>query len=296
MDASISQTRYFHSDGYRLAANVHLPQCANGEQVPGVVLCHGFGGIRTHVLPDIATALCEAGYAVLRFDYRGFGESEGQAGRVIPQEQVIDVRNGITYLGARPEVDASRIGLYGSSFGGANAISAAALDERARCVVSTVGVGNGHDWLKSLRRYSEWCDFLEELSADRAARVVDGAGAWVGPDHVAVPDPKTVAWHDEVHERFPERVYKLPLESAERIIEYRPEDVVGRISPRPVLIIHVTDDRLVPAEQAYRLYERAGDPKKLVMLDGLSHQQVYAEEGFGLVMSHSIAWLDAALK
>lgn len=286
----------FFSDDIRLAANIHLPDAERDPgPLPGVVLCHGFGGIKKHVLPELAEAFSRAGYAVLRFDYRGFGESGGQQGRVVPEEQVIDIRNGVTFLGAQPEVDAARICLYGSSFGGANAVVAAACDERVRSVVSTVGIGNGERWLRSLRRHWEWCEFQEELAADRIRRVVEGESRRVSPDHIVFPDPETVAWHDRVHQEFPERMYQLPLESAERIIEYRPEDRVESISPRPLLLIHVSGDRLVPLEESLALYERAGQPKKLTVLEGLTHQQVYSGDTFNVVTGLAIDWFDDCL-
>jgi len=71
--------------------------------------------------------LTESGYAVLAFDYRGFGESEGERGRLVPAEQMTDIRNAVTYMQTLGEVDPERIGLWGTSFGGANAIIEAQL-------------------------------------------------------------------------------------------------------------------------------------------------------------------------
>lgn len=281
---------HFYSAGLRLAANIHLPNDMTDDTAPGIVLCHGFGGIRKHVLPTVSEAFADAGYVALRFDYRGFGESEGTRGRIVPMEQVEDIRNGITHLAAQPEVNPTTIGLYGSSFGGANAIFAAAIDERAQCVVSTVGVGNGRRWLQSLRRHWEWIDFLKLLERDRARRVEGGSSELVSPDQIVVPDPGTAQWHKEVHREFPERAYRLPLETAEYLLEYRPEDVVHRISPRPLLLIHVEDDLLVPTEESKTLYDRALDPKSLIVMSGLSHHDVYAGHHFDEVMAHTLAW------
>ena len=72
------------------------------------------------------------GYVTLRFDMRGCGESEGEHGRVICLEQVEDTSNALTFLAKHPAVDPDRIGLIGSSFGGAVAVYTAGVD-RARC-------------------------------------------------------------------------------------------------------------------------------------------------------------------
>lgn len=283
----------FYSAGIRLAANVHLPNdLRHGESRAGVVLCHGFGGIRKHVLPMVAQVFADAGYVVLRFDYRGFGDSEGTRGRIVPMEQVEDIRSALTYLAAQPEVDPERIGVYGSSFGGANAVFVAGIDERARCVVSTVGVGNGRRWLQRLRRHWEWIEFLKALEEDRVKRVAGGESKRVSPDVIAVPDPGTHEWHEEVHRQFPERKYMLSLETADYLLEYRPEDVVHQIAPRPLLLIHVEDDLLVPTEESEILYERAGEPKKLILMRGLAHHDVYAGDHFEEVMKHALAWFE----
>ena len=81
----------------------------------------------------------EAGYAVLVFDYRGFGDSEGERGLILPMWQA-EVRNGITYMQTRSEVDPNRIGLFGlGGTGGALPIYVAAVDHRVKCVVSDYG-------------------------------------------------------------------------------------------------------------------------------------------------------------
>ncbi|MCL6588986.1 MAG: alpha/beta hydrolase [Firmicutes bacterium] len=67
-----------------------------------------------------AQAFAAAGFAALTFDYQSFGASEGERGRLNPAEQIIDIRSFITFLQTLPEVEPERIGLWGSSYGGAN--------------------------------------------------------------------------------------------------------------------------------------------------------------------------------
>lgn len=81
--------------------------------------CHGFGGSRAGAgHPELARALVEAGDVVLRFDFRGCGESDGEPGRVLPEEeiQIHDLRAAVDFLQAQPGVDARRLaGSSGSS-------------------------------------------------------------------------------------------------------------------------------------------------------------------------------------
>ena len=70
----------------------------------------------------------------MTFDYRGFGESEGDSGRLVPRLQIDDIKNAISFLTEREEVNANCIGLWGTSFGGANVIVAASEDARVKAL------------------------------------------------------------------------------------------------------------------------------------------------------------------
>ena len=287
----------FYSDGTRIAGDLHLPDGrAAGERLPGIVLCHGFNAVRRVGLPEVAAHLASAGYVVLRFDYRGVGESEGARGRIFPREHVRDARAALTFMQTRDEVDPNRLGLYGTSFGGSHAVSAAAVDERARAVVSVVSVGNGRRWLRGLRRYWEWAAFLRRLEEDRKRRALTGESLAVSPYEIMVRDPATEAVHAERARRFGAVAADVALESAEEIIEYAPEDVVEKIAPRAVLFIHSGADELVPPDESVAMHQRASEPKKLVILPGYAHYDVYAGECFNQVMAHATAWFSKYLQ
>src|ERR1700730_16594682 len=109
----------FFSQGVKLAGDLYLPDdLARGEKRAGIVLCHGYTGVRNIYLPDNARALNEAAYAVLVFDYKGWGDSEGQKSRLAPYSRVADVQAALTFLAAQPEVEPSRLGLLRTSHGG----------------------------------------------------------------------------------------------------------------------------------------------------------------------------------
>src|SRR5260370_21609651 len=138
----------FYSEGIKLAGDVFLPaDLKPGERRAGIVLCHGYTGVRGIYLPDNARVLAAAGYVVLNFDYKGWGDSDGPKSRLAPYSRVIDVQAALTWLGAQDMVDAERLGIYGTSYGGATVVWVAAVDPRVKCVVSGVGVGNGQRWV-----------------------------------------------------------------------------------------------------------------------------------------------------
>jgi hypothetical protein len=90
-------------------------------------------------------------------------------------------------------------------------------------------------------------------------------------------------------------VSQIPLEFIDDTLGFHPEWVVGRIAPRPVMFITTDDDRLVPPEESVALYENAGDPKKLVVLSGWGHYEVYAGEAYRQVMEATVAWFQEHL-
>jgi dienelactone hydrolase len=115
-----SQPISFYSEGVRLAGDLFTPgDLRHGETRAGIVLCHGYTGVRNLYLPDIAGVLTDAGYVVLTFDYKGWGDSEGPKSRLSPYGRVIDSQAALTWLGAQSMVDADRLGIYGTSYGGA---------------------------------------------------------------------------------------------------------------------------------------------------------------------------------
>lgn len=284
----------FYSGGLKVSGILSSPRGV--DSAPGIVLCPGFVGVKNWFLPDISKFLVEAGYVTLRFDYRGFGESEGTPGRVFPLEQVEDARAALTFLSQYQQVDAQRLGVLGISFGGANAAYAAGVDKRIRCAVCLVAYGNGERWQKSLRRQWEWREFLRRIERDRIRRVVDGSSELVHRNEVVVPDPKSESLIAESSRSHPHVNFNVSLESAERILDFKPEQVVAQIAPRALLLVHSGDDVLVPPEESQYMYEKAQSPKRLVILPGAAHYDVYHGEAFQTVMGLTRDWYEEHLR
>jgi alpha-beta hydrolase superfamily lysophospholipase len=262
----------FYSDGARLDGMLYTPDgLAPGEKRAGVVLLAGYTYLKSFVLPDIARMLSAAGYVALVFDYRGFGESEGQRWRLLPAEQVGDARAAVTFLADQPQVDAERLAVVGLSLGGSNAIAAATADSRIGAVVAVASPGNGERWLRGLRRYWEWDEFLARIAADRSRRARSGESTRVNPLEIVLPDPETESFFERVYGEFPEMRCELALETAEALIEFRPEDQIARLAPRPVLLVHGAADRLVPPDESRHMFERAGSPRRMEVLPGVGH-------------------------
>ncbi len=270
----------FHSGGERVVGTFYLPDPTLDGPGPAVVQGPGWLGLRTaRLYRPYHQAFVAAGIAVLIIDYRGCGDSEGDPLGFSPPRQLEDLTNAVTYLTTRPEVDADRIGVFGSGgTGGGNAVCLAASDRRVRCVVSQVPVSDGRDWLRRMRRSYEWYEFLGRLEADRVSRVTTGKGELVHPREIMIPTPERRATtiKRDVDSQVPKL---LPLAVADEIMAYQPIEMVERISPRPLLIVAVENDPVTPTEHATALYERAGPPKKLIVQRHTTHYGAYRQYG-----------------
>jgi fermentation-respiration switch protein FrsA (DUF1100 family) len=281
----------FYSEGVKLRGDIYLPDDMQAnDRRAGIVLCHGYTGVKDLYLPDTAQALNRAGYVVMTFDYKGWGESEGPRSRLAPYSRVLDVQAAMTFLSLRPEVQADRIGLYGTSYGGATVCWVGAVDPRAKCIVSVVGIGHGGRWMRSVRRPDEWYDLLERSQADRERRVQTGESEFVERSEVLLPDRQSADLAAATRRDNPWAINSIPLDYVDDTLGFHPEWIVDKIAPRPVLFITTDNDRLVPPEESERLYAQAKEPKRLVVLKGYGHYEVYVEPAFSEVMAATLDW------
>ena len=286
-----SQPVSFYSEGVKLRGDLFLPEgLAAQEKRPGIVLCHGYTGVRSLYLADNARVLTGAGYVVLTFDYKGWGDSDGPKSRLSPYGRVIDSQAALTFLGAQEMVDADRLGLYGTSYGGATVVWTAAIDPRVHCVVSVVGIGHGRRWMRSVRRPDEFADLLERSAADRVRRVMTGESESVERTDILLPDRQSAELAAAARAGNPGAVSQIPLEFIDDTLGFHPEWIVDKISPRPLMLITTDNDRLVPPDESGELFRRAGEPKRLVVLRGFGHYEVYTGDCFRQVMEHTLGW------
>jgi len=151
----------FYSEGLKLDGDLFLPDdLRSGERRGGIVLAHGYTGVKDLYLRDNARVQNEAGCVVRTCDYKGWGKREGPRSRLAPMGRVADLQAAITVLGLQAQVDEDRIGIYGTSYGGATVVWTAAIDTRVKCVVSCVGIGHGARWMRSALRPDEGHELL----------------------------------------------------------------------------------------------------------------------------------------
>ncbi len=126
----------FEVEGETISAWLYLPE----KVVPAVscvILNHGFGGTKDALLETYALRMTEAGYAVLTYDYRHFGESGGMPRQLFSAyKQENDLRTAIRYVRERPEIDPERVVLFGTSAAGGYGLVIAAEDKRIAGIIA----------------------------------------------------------------------------------------------------------------------------------------------------------------
>jgi len=286
----------FQSAGLRLHGVVSVPDGLRaGERRAAFLVLHGFGSNSespTCIAP--AKVLNEFGYVTLRFDMRGCGKSEGEFGRVICLEQVEDTGNALDFLARHGNVAPDRIGVIGSSFGGAVGVYAGGTNPRVAAVVSNGGWGHGERKFRGQHPTPEgWAKFTRMLEEGRAHRARTGKSLMV-PRHDIVPIPDHVRQNLErqgTRMLAPNSVEMFPAETAQSMFDFRAEEVVGNIAPRPLLLIHAAKDSVTPTEQSVEMFKRAGQPAELHLFAGLDHF-LFAEKSTR-VWNMLRQWLDA---
>jgi fermentation-respiration switch protein FrsA (DUF1100 family) len=289
----IEKAIHFYSDGLRLVGTLYLPdQAPAGERRPTVIACSGYMGLNAIYPRLFAQVLTHAGYAVLGFDYRGNGDSEGVPGRILMEEQWHDIENAITFALVQPEVGGGALALLGWGMGAGNVIQVAAGDERVTAVAALNGFYNGNDFLLS-RHGEEGLSALKgQLEQDRVERVLTGKSRFTQPFVVYPLDPDTAKEVDDNLRPVPGFGPNTSFELADSILRFDSEAVVHKIAPRPLFIAHGRANLLHPLDSALAVYGRAGRPKKLLLVEGkhndfmrLSHPQ------FVVLMDAFLTWL-----
>jgi len=230
--------------------------------VGGVILCHGFPSNRAEMLP-VARLLAAAGMHLLLFDFRALGRSEGNL-CTIGFHEVRDLLGAVDYMTKRPEMAGLNVGVFGNSMGGAVAIMAAAEDAR----IQAVGTHGAYATLE--RAIAQRC----RMALGPLGPAVHKQAVWWGRR----------LWMD----RHPRDV--------------SPADLIARLAPRPVLLLHGSHDRTIRTEDARTLYESASGPKELILLPRSWHIWVHSldrptyEESILRFFTESLATTSSSLQ
>lgn len=255
----------FKSGEVDIVGELSIPE-GGAARKPAIVVMHGFGGHRDGPQQRWSQSFYTAlGYAVLRFDFQGCGESGGERGWVLPFRQVNDAVSALNYLSDRPEIDPERICLSGTSFGASVAAYTAGLDSRVAAVIGQGGWANGEHMFRAIHSTPEkWAKFSELLVRGRARKPTDPVIMAHRYDLIVIPE--------RLRQNIDKRsIMEFPLEMALETLMFNPGDMAARIAPRPLLLMHSAQDEVVAADGSMELFKCAGYHGDLHIMGGVDH-------------------------
>ena len=217
----------FFSNGCRLDADLHLPDDGGaGAPYPVIVACSGYQGQKVIHPERFARTLTPLGYAVLAFDYRGFGLSEGERGRLAPQDWAEDIRAAVDRLTVVDQVDANRLGLIGWGLGGGVVVAEASEDPRVAAVAALNCISDGTRSTRNMHDAASWQSLLTRIEADRGRRARMGRSEITDPWDIVRLDRDT-----RTDGYVGAELYKAPGFGSR--VNLGSADLLLRFSPRP---------------------------------------------------------------
>lgn len=249
------------SEGTRMSAEVFAPKSAAGKKLPTILMAHGWGGAKTALRPD-AVLFAKAGYLVVTFDYRGWGESDSRIAKI--QGKTQDVResvdpldfgtdwlNAIHWVAGEPQCDMSRLGLWGSSFSGGLVVWAAERDPRVKVLHSQVGSLDGRWVIAS--------DQERAKTYEEATKMARG--------EMAYPEPRAKVLGNLIG---------APIRH--RFIDYAPVDDIARAPKCAMQFVIAENEELFDnKDNAIKAYKFVQGPKNLVTVPKIKHYGIYYE-------------------
>jgi hypothetical protein len=290
----------FRSGGETIRGRLYVPDDRDGP-LPLVVMAGGWCYVKELVQPHYAERFEREGLAVLLFDYRNFGASDGARRQHIdPVAQVEDYKNAISFAETLPEVDAERIGVWGLSYSGGHVLIVAATDPRVKCVSSQIPVVDGYRNMRRVHGTLGFRRFEEAILADRRRRFRDGDEGYLphaAADNVAEvstwPFPETYETFKELKAReAPAYENRSTIESAELLMSYSVWPFVPRILDTPTLVIVAERDDLTLWDLEIEAYNALPTAKKrLVTIGDSTHMTLYSDRSLLAQASEaSTAW------
>jgi len=268
------------SDGTRMAGDLYLPHdLKEGEKRATVLFCAGTGGVKKGNGALYANRFVKEGFVVLAFDYRGWGESDCKLTLSEPMpkadadgtvtvkarpvrwqmdmaDQALDIRCAISFLMGEPCVDAERIGLFGTSYGGGLVVWVAGNDPRVKCVVSQVpGMGGG--------RPPAALKYANDLAVKQARGETEPV-----PIETGKLGGKMAA-------------YAQMRANPAKGIGYNPVEAAAKITVPTMILVAEKEDLMSNAENGLRAFQAL--QKNFVkseyhVLEGIGHYGVYKEK------------------
>jgi dienelactone hydrolase len=291
----------FISENVRLTAQWFWAAGNEGRKLPTVIMAHGWGATAANYRDD-AVDLARAGYLVMLFDYRGWGDSDGRVmltsprpvagapaaggtfsaqvrelrGYIDPWEQVEDWFNAISYAAADPMVDPGRIGVLGSGLSGGHVIYVAAHEPRVKALVSQVTSAD-------TRPYKPY-----QPDPAKAVAEADAAASRIATGQAQYPADRARAAGSPVG-----AFVGAPV--GNKVVRWAPVEQANQVTAPALFVLAQKEELFSNTNNGQLACERVQGPRKMVMLPNVTHYDIYGAERDRAITA-AIDWFDKYLK
>ena len=279
------------SDGVRMVGDLYRPKALKpDDKRPAVVFCAGTSGTRKGTPQRLAPRFVQAGFIFLAFDYRGWGDSDSRLmtldKQTVPDakgeltvrarairwqmdfaDQAMDIRAAISFLAGDPNVDAQRIGIMGSSYGGGLVTWTAGHDPRVKCVAAQVGgMGGGRGPAAERTAYTLATKQARAETEPVPFETGKLGGKMARYEHMRVNPAKSIGYN--------------AIEAADKI-------------RAPMIILDAENDELLDrhlnGERVAEILKAQGVPVAYHVLKGITHYEIYGK-GFEEATRLELEW------
>jgi len=294
----------FPGAGADLAGHLYRPPgTKEGERTPGIVMCGPISSVKEQTLPHYAERISDAGFTVLTFDPRSFGESGGEPrAHYDPNRVIADFAIAVTYLSTRGDIDPARIGIVGVCMGGGFAVSTAARHRKVKAVVAIAGgysIGGTFQRFMGVDGFAKFREQINEIvmkeyRTGEVQYIPTISKGFTREIPLAVmPLEEAYSYYDRTHKSdAPNWSEKMTVASLEPYFLYNSIVHAPLVAPTPLLFIHGTMDTALLPEFAQAAYDAALEPKEFVWIETHNHIELYDQDPYvSAAAGEAIRWL-----
>ncbi|OQV00986.1 hypothetical protein CLAIMM_06412 [Cladophialophora immunda] len=262
-------------DGVTLRGWLFTPENHSGK-LACLIMAHGWSAVKEMELELFANHFTShLALACLVFDHRSFGASDGEPRyEIVPSLQKNDYSDAVTYAQSLDEIDADKVGIWGTSYSGGVVLEVAAVDKRVKAVLAQIPFTTGPETYRRLMSSDSLPEWAKMFQNERLSRMAGKEPTYIpiaAKDPLAmVALPKWDCYHFmiELGQVPPEWVNQVTVKSVELMSVNDPTAQIHRISPTPLLMTVAENDTLTPTDLALEAYSRAREPKELHLIPG----------------------------
>jgi fermentation-respiration switch protein FrsA (DUF1100 family) len=279
-----------------------------GTRTPGIVMMGPISSVKEQTLPHYAERFTDAGYTVLTFDSRSFGESEGAPRfHYDPNEIIEDCSNAVSYMLTRGDIDPDNIALVGVCMGGGYAVSTAARDKRVKAAVSVAGGYNIGGTFQQFMGVTNFANYSRKVNDLITKQYQTGEVQYIPTiaqalsqevPVAAMPNPEAYSYYDRTSKAdAPNWSDRITAASLQPYFIFNAIIHAPLVAPTPLLIIHGTKDTALLPEYAQQVYDAAIGPKELIWIEAHNHIEFYDQDPYvSEACRQSVSWLRRHLR